>query len=142
VVHLFDKDPPTAWPASVPTPFCSENPPPSVRPTVSFDIFLLLSLINLFRLQTQGLYPKVHIDVEVSSGEDDVPKTNASADKKKALDGDDAEDGGASSAEPITPNPIRSDAPEQANSSIADRAASIVPPTSRHGRKRPATAIR
>jgi hypothetical protein len=78
----------------------------------------------------------------VSSGEDNAPKPDALTDKEKAPIGDDAEDGGASSAEPITPNPIRSDAPEQANSSIADRAASIVPPTSRHGRKRPATAIR
>jgi hypothetical protein len=44
-------------------------------------------------LQTQGLYPKVHIDVEVSSGEDDVMKIDALADKRKALDGDDAESG-------------------------------------------------
>jgi hypothetical protein len=27
VARLFDKDPPTLWPASVPTPFSSENPP-------------------------------------------------------------------------------------------------------------------
>jgi hypothetical protein len=98
--------------------------------------------MKVYYLQTHGLYPKVHIDVEVSSGEDNVPKTDDSADKRKAPDGDDAEDRGASSAEPIASNPIRSDAPEQANSSIADRAASIVPPTSERGRKRPATAIR
>jgi hypothetical protein len=99
-------------------------------------------MINLFRLQTQGLYPKVHIDMEVSSGEDNVPKTDASADKTKAPDGNDAKDGGASSAEPIAPNLIRSNAPKQANSSIADQVASIVPPISGCGRKRPATAIR
>jgi hypothetical protein len=78
----------------------------------------------VYYLQTQGFYPKVHIDVEVSSGKDDVSKTDALTDKKKVPDGDDAEDGGASSAEPITPNLIRFDAPEQADPSIADRAAS------------------
>jgi hypothetical protein len=98
--------------------------------------------MKVYYLQTHGLYPKVHIDVEVSSGEDNVSKTDDSADKRKAPDGDDAEDRGASSAEPIASNLIRSDAPEQANSSIADPAASIVPPTSERGRKRPTTAIR
>jgi hypothetical protein len=88
------------------------------------------------------LYPKVHIDVEVSSGEDDVPKTDASANKKKAPDGDDVEDKGASSIESITPNPIRSNASEQADSSITDRAASVVPPASRRGRKRSTTTVR
>jgi hypothetical protein len=80
--------------------------------------------------------------VEVSSGEDDVPKTDTLAGKRKALDGDDPEDRGASSTEPIAPNPIRSDALEQAHPSVADRAASIVPPASGHGRKRPTTTIR
>jgi hypothetical protein len=28
--HLFDKDPPTTGPASIPVPFYIENPPPSV----------------------------------------------------------------------------------------------------------------
>jgi hypothetical protein len=93
-------------------------------------------------LQNQELYPKVHIDVEVSSGEDDVSKTDASADKTKAPDGNDAEDRGVSSAEPIAPNPIRSNTTEQADSSIFDRAASIVPPASGRGRKHSATAIR
>jgi hypothetical protein len=71
VVHLFEKDPPIAGPASVPVPVCIENPPPSVRITI-FLSFLLPSLVNLFRLQTQGLYPKACIDVEVSSGKDVV----------------------------------------------------------------------
>jgi hypothetical protein len=35
---LFDKDLPTARPASVPVPFCSENPPPSVSIHVSFGL--------------------------------------------------------------------------------------------------------
>jgi hypothetical protein len=96
----------------------------------------------VYYLQTQGFYSKVHIDVEVSSGEDEMPKTDTSTDKRKVPDCDDAEVGGASSAEPIAPNPIRSDALEQADPSIADRVASIVPPTSGRGRKRPVTAIR
>jgi hypothetical protein len=104
------------------------------------SLFPLLMIV--YYLQTQGLYPNVHIDVEVSSGEDNVPKTDASVDKRKVPDGDDAEDGGASSAKPITPNPIRFDAPEQADPSIIDRAASIVPPASGRARKRPATTIR
>jgi hypothetical protein len=35
---LFDKDSPTARPASVPAPFYSENPPPSVSIHVSFGL--------------------------------------------------------------------------------------------------------
>jgi hypothetical protein len=54
----------------------------------------------------------MHIDMEVSSGEEDVSMTDASANKGQAPAGDDAEDIGASSVDPITPNPIRSDAPE------------------------------
>jgi hypothetical protein len=38
VGHLFDKNLPTTWPASIPTPFCSENPPPSVSIHVSFGL--------------------------------------------------------------------------------------------------------
>jgi hypothetical protein len=40
---------------------------------------------------------------------------------------DDAGDWGASSAEPITPSPIRSDAPRQTDPSVTDRVASIAP---------------
>jgi hypothetical protein len=104
------------------------------------SLFPLLMIV--YYLQTQGLYPNVHIDVEVSSGEDNVPKTDTSVDKRKVPDGDDTEDGGVSSAKPITPNPIRFDAPEQADPSIIDRAASIVPPASGRARKRPTTTIR
>jgi hypothetical protein len=93
-------------------------------------------------LQTQVLYPKIHIDVQVSSGEDDVPKTDASADKRKAPDGNDAGDGGASSAESTASNLIWFDASEQAHPSVANQAASIIPPASRRGCKRPASTIR
>jgi hypothetical protein len=53
--------------------------------------------------------------VEVPSGEDNVTKKSA---------GDDARVGGASSVEPIAPNPIRSNAPRQIDLSIVDWAAS------------------
>jgi hypothetical protein len=45
--------------------------------------------MNFFCLQTQGLYPEVRIDVEVSSGEDDALKSNASAGKQKKSADDD-----------------------------------------------------
>jgi hypothetical protein len=44
--------------------------------------------------------------VEVSSSEDDVPKPNASTNKHKRSVGDDAKEGGVSSAELIAPNLI------------------------------------
>jgi hypothetical protein len=46
--------------------------------------------------------------VQVSSGEDDVPKPNASTTRQKKSVGDDAEDGGATSAQLIVPDPISS----------------------------------
>jgi hypothetical protein len=99
-------------------------------------------LINLFSLWTQGLYPNPHTNVAVSSGEDNAPKPDASAGKEKAPAGDDAENGGVTSAEPITPNLIRPNAPEQTDSSVIDRVASIVPPAGGRWRKRPPPAIR
>jgi hypothetical protein len=62
--------------------------------------------------------------VDVSSGEDDVTKKSAG-------------DGGASSAEPIAPNPIRSNASGQTDPSVADRAASTDPLIGGRRRKRP-----
>jgi hypothetical protein len=73
-------------------------------------------------------YPKVDIDVEVSSSEDDVPKKSA---------GDDAGNGGASSAESIAPNSIRSNVSRQTDPSIADWAASTDPPVGRRRCKHP-----
>jgi hypothetical protein len=70
----------------------------------------------------------VDIDVEVYSSEDNVTKKSTS---------DDAGDGGASSAESIAPNPIRSNTPRQTDPSVADRAASTDPPVGRHRRKHP-----
>jgi hypothetical protein len=34
VTRLFDKDPPTAWPADLPLPYSNKNPPPSIRVTI------------------------------------------------------------------------------------------------------------
>jgi hypothetical protein len=44
--------------------------------------------------------------MELSSGEDNALKADASAGKEKTPAGDDAEGGGTSSAKPIAPNPI------------------------------------
>jgi hypothetical protein len=99
-------------------------------------------LINLFSLWTQGLYPVPHTDVEVSSCEDNAPKPDASTGKLKAPAGDDAEDVGVISAEPIAPNPIRSDAPEQVDSSIIDQVISVVSPAGGHGCKHPLPVLR
>jgi hypothetical protein len=94
--------------------------------------------MNFFCLQTQGLYPKTRIDVEVSSGVDDALKLDASAGKQKESTDDDIEDGGVPSAESITPDPISFGAPEHADHSIADRVVTIVPSAGGHGRKHPA----
>jgi hypothetical protein len=47
----------------------------------------------------------------VLSGDNDAPKIDASAANLHAPYGDDAEDEGASSVEPITPGPIGPNAP-------------------------------
>jgi hypothetical protein len=141
MVRLFDKDPPTVHPVSVPAPFCSENSPPLVRITIIF-VFLLLSRIILFRLQTQGLYPEARINVEVSSGKDDVPRPTASADKLKKSASDDAEDRGVSSAEPIAPNPISSGTSGPSDPSTAAWVVAPVLPSGKHGKKCPLPVAR
>jgi hypothetical protein len=80
--------------------------------------------------------------VEVSSGEDDASKLDASAGKKKTLVGDDAKGGGVLSAELITPKMIISSALEQADLFAVGQVATVVPPTGEHGRKRPPPATR
>jgi hypothetical protein len=117
----------------MPSPYSNENPPPSVRIFIFLSYFHLL-LMNFIYQQPQGLYPKACMDVEVSSNEDAElgPKSDAPV-EKKASAGDDAGDGGLSSAEPNVPNPI---------SSAAIQVPIIVPPTSGRGRKRPTPATR
>jgi hypothetical protein len=80
--------------------------------------------------------------VEVSTGEDEAPKTHTLAGKHKVLAGDDAEGEGVSSAEPIAPIPIRSDAPEQADHYVTDQVTLVVPPTGGRGCKRPLPIVR
>jgi hypothetical protein len=98
--------------------------------------------MNPFCLQIQDFYPQTLIDVEVSSGEDDVPRPTASADKMKKSDDDDAEDEGVSSAEPIAPNPISFGAPGQSDPSAVARVVTSVPPPGKRGHKRPLPATR
>jgi hypothetical protein len=68
-----------------------------------------------------------------------VPKTNALVDKKKSA-GDNVEDGGVSSAEPITPNPISFDASGQSDPFTTARVAAPILPTGKHGHKCPLSA--
>jgi hypothetical protein len=68
-----------------------------------------------------------------------MSKIDASTAKPKAPDGDDAEGEGASSAEPIAPNPISFNTPVRTEPSVADRAASGAPSVGEHKRKRPPT---
>jgi hypothetical protein len=55
----------------------------------------------------------------------------------KKRTGDDAGDGGASSAELIAPSPIRCDTPRQTDPFVADRVASTTPPVGKCRHKRP-----
>jgi hypothetical protein len=95
-------------------------------------------------LQTQGLYPNVDIDVEVSSIEDIVrgPKPDVPADQKKASIDDDAGDGGVSSVELITPNLISSGVPKESNPSAIVQVPIDVRPTGERGCMHPPPATR
>jgi hypothetical protein len=78
-------------------------------------------------LQTQGLYPKALIDVELSSDEDAGLKPNALADQKNASTGNDTGDGGVSSTEPIAPKPISSDVLKQSDPSATGQVSINIP---------------
>jgi hypothetical protein len=73
----------------------------------------------------------------VSSGDDDVPPADTSDAKPHVPAGDDAEGEGASSAKSIALGLISSNAPVQAEPSIADRVTLGAPSASGHKRKRP-----
>jgi hypothetical protein len=79
-------------------------------------------LVNL-----QGLYPDRHIDVDVSSGDDDASKIDALAAELRVPAGDEAKGEGVSSAEPITLGPISSNTSAQVDPSVADRVVSSAP---------------
>jgi hypothetical protein len=69
--------------------------------------------------------------VEVSNGEDNVTKKSP---------GNDGGDVGDSSAKPIAPSLIRSNAPKQTNPSATDQAVSTTPPVGGRRHKRPPPA--
>jgi hypothetical protein len=59
VSRLLNKDPPSAWPASVPALFYSENPPPLVRASIFIDLLSLRLPMIIFCLQKNpGDVPK------------------------------------------------------------------------------------
>jgi hypothetical protein len=95
-------------------------------------------------LQTQGLYPEVDIDVEVSSIEDIVlgPKLDVPADQKKVTIDDDAGDGGVSSVELIAPNPISSGVTKESDPSAIVQVPIDVRPTGGRGCMHPPLATR
>jgi hypothetical protein len=93
-------------------------------------------------LQTQGLYLKARIDVELSSDEDAGPKPDVLTDQKKASISNDAGDEGVSSAEPNAPNRISYSVPKQPDSFTASRVPPVVPSTGEHGCKHPPPTTR
>jgi hypothetical protein len=109
VACLFDKDPLTARPDTLPLPYNSDNPPLLVG-----IIVLLLTFyptINIFLwLVIQDLYPDREIDVALPDEDNIGPNEPA---------GDDVGGNGAPSVETLTPNLI--------GSSAADQAASTAP---------------
>jgi hypothetical protein len=98
MARLFDMDPLTAWPADLPLPYSSENPPTLVR--VIVILIILQPVTNIFCwLAIQDLYPNREVDAELSD-EDNI--------RQKKPAGDDAEGKGAPSVEALAPNPIGS----------------------------------
>jgi hypothetical protein len=114
VARLFDKNPLTARPNTLPLPYSIDNPPSSVRITIL--LIILQSTINiLFWLVIQDLYPDWEIDVELS--DEDNNGHNKSP-------GDDARGDGAPSVETLAPNPIGSSLAEESHPLAADRTTS------------------
>jgi hypothetical protein len=117
VARLFDKDPPTAWPDTLPLSYSSENRPPSVRITVLLLTFY--PAINIFFwLVIQNLYPDREIDVALSDENNIRPNEPA---------GDDAGGNGAPSVETLAPNLIGSNSAGETRSSAANQVASTAP---------------
>jgi hypothetical protein len=81
----------------------------------------------------QNLYPDRQVDVELSDGNDNVLKEPT---------GDDANDGGATSAEHIAPNPISSNVVGPAHPSVADQVDATAPLVGGQNRKRPPHALK
>jgi hypothetical protein len=81
----------------------------------------------------QNIYPDHQVDVELSDGDDNVPKEPA---------GDDAEGGGATLAKLIAPNLIGSNVLGRAHPSVVGRVDAIAPLASRQKRKHPPPALK
>jgi hypothetical protein len=123
---LFDKDPPTVWPADLSLPYNSENPPPSVRVTVILIILQPIANISCW-LVFQDLYPDHEVDVELFD-EDDIGQREPA--------GDDVEGEEAPSVETLAPNPIRSNLAVESHPSAADRTTSTAPSSGGQKKKR------
>jgi hypothetical protein len=115
VARLFDKDPPTARPDTLPLPYSDENPPPLVGITVLLLTFFLAIYAFLW-LVTQDLYPDREIDIALSNEDNDGPNEPI---------GDDAGGKRAPSAETLAPNPIESSSAGETCASAADQAVPI-----------------
>jgi hypothetical protein len=117
VARLFDKDPPTTRPDTLPLPYSSDNSPPSVRITILLLIFY--PAINTFIwLVIQDLYPDRETDVALSDEDNVGPNEPA---------GDDVRGNGAPSVEALTPNLIRSSSAGETRPSATNRATSTAP---------------
>jgi hypothetical protein len=117
VALLFDMDPLAARPDTLPLPYSSDNPPPSVRITVLLLTFYT-AITKFLWLVIQDLYPDQEIDVALSD-EDNVGPSEPV--------GDDARGNGAPLVETLAPNPIRSSSAGETHPSAADQAASTAP---------------
>jgi hypothetical protein len=117
MARLFDKDPPTTRPDTLPLPCINENSPPSVRINVLLLTFFL-TIYTFLWFVTQDLYPDREIDV-VLSDED-----NAGSNEPV---GDDAGGNGAALAETLAPNLIGSNSAVETCPSAADQAVPTAP---------------
>jgi nitrogen fixation-related uncharacterized protein len=117
VTHLFDKDPLTTRPDTLPLPYSNENPPTSVRIPVLLLTFFL-AIYTFLWLVTQDLYPDREIDVALS--DEDNARLNEPV-------GDDVGGNGAPSAETLAPNLIGSSSAGETRPSAADQAVPTTP---------------
>jgi hypothetical protein len=117
VARLFDKDPLTARPDTLPLPYSNENPPPLVRIT---DLLLtfFFAIYTFLWLVTQDLYPDREIDVALS--DEDNARVNDPV-------GDDARGNRTPSAETLAPNLIGSSSAGETHPSDADQAIPTTP---------------
>jgi hypothetical protein len=81
----------------------------------------------------QNLYPDHLVDVELSDGDNNVPKK---------LAGDDADGGGTTSAEHVAPNPIDCNLLGQAHPSVVDCFKVTAPSASGQKRKCPPPSLK